>query len=171
MSGIGIMGGFPPDSPLGRRLQMLYDLAAQFRGPILDQLVFIDIGLTDYLSTYFAPEEDRRSALADDLITEMSLERKIDLFAKYGPENGKLIQDLDTLRGVRNDLAHGTPDTSDPALEMFEASGEVTFVVKTKKGLRTRCLSGESVRQHLSLCSKCVHAIADATDSLRRSGQ
>jgi hypothetical protein len=63
---IGITGGYSPESPLGQRLKILYDLAAQFGGPILDQLVFIDIALTDYLSAYFAVEEDRRLALADD---------------------------------------------------------------------------------------------------------
>jgi hypothetical protein len=161
-------GEIAADSSEGQRTEELYNVATNYRGPILDQLVFIDLFLADYLAAYFASNEDRRRVLREEVLIGMNIEAKIDLFTKtVGAEQQALIRDLDDLRGLRNDLAHSTIDVSDQAMTRFAESKEVTFLVHKRGKKRTRSLTPELLHGQLRKCSASLLAIHAAEDALR----
>lgn len=151
-----MMGGhIPGDLPVGQQLGRVWSLATQYRGPILDQLVAIDLSLVGCLALYFANDPVRQGQLADQVLLKMSLEQKIDLFSKVtGGKYADLAHDLDDLRGVRNDLVHGRPDTSEDALPRAQQDGEITFI-NIARPSRRRVLTAKSTYGLLVRCTNC----------------
>jgi hypothetical protein len=59
----------PADSPEGQKLNALYVLMRDIRGALIDQAIWLDVLVTDMLSTFFCPDEERRALLSSDVLT------------------------------------------------------------------------------------------------------
>jgi len=108
------------------RAKRLHEVVRQLRGRLLNSLAVIDVDVSRLPAAYFCQNDQRRDlAFSDVFMTPLRLEYKARLLERivskdYGwfleDRRGSLFRDLETVRKLRNTLAHATVDVSDEAL-------------------------------------------------------
>jgi hypothetical protein len=112
-----------PDDTQIARLNHLYDLMKDVRGPIIDQAIFTESLLDHALATHFVAGDTLQVQLDSLVFKEsgLSFASKINLLGRIlelsYPErahgSADLLKGLDSIRRMRNKLAHAALETSD----------------------------------------------------------
>jgi hypothetical protein len=114
-------GTIAADSRKGKAYGLVYEMATQIRGPILDHAISIDLLITEFLTLYFCPKDDRRRLPQSEVFSgASSFSKNINLlkivleqsFPSFKAQNPHLIAQLNEFREFRNLLAHGFLDTT-----------------------------------------------------------
>jgi len=113
----------PVDTPEGKYLNRIHDLARHVRGSFMEQAIWIDVLVADILAQYFAPDEDKRALLISEVLTGQgsTFSRNINTlrkvvsrsYASFSEEYPDFFSQLEKIRKFRNRLAHAHLDTSD----------------------------------------------------------
>lgn len=56
------------DSPEGKRVGRVYDIARHIRGSFMEQTILIDVIIAGVLTSYFTPDEEERKVLGGEVL-------------------------------------------------------------------------------------------------------
>lgn len=116
----------PFNSPEGRDVELVYELAKNIRAPFIEQAISIERIIDGIIARHFCPiEELQQQFLSVILGDRMTFSEKIniletvlrDSYYDFYQKHKKLKQELTQIRQFRNRLAHSLLDTSTKFLE------------------------------------------------------
>ena len=111
------------DSPEGREISALYELARQIRAPFLEQAISIERLIDDIIAWHFCATEELRAQFFSTVLggADLSFSAKINIlettlrlaYYEVYQKHKTLREELDKIRSFRNRLVHSMLDTSD----------------------------------------------------------
>lgn len=116
------------------KYERLYNKSMMVRGGLINDTIFLEKVIDEWLSKYFCSNKVRKNELFEMVFCNdrLTYNSKIQVFHEivknhcksFNRQNPKLINDLEDIGRHRNIFAHWMLDTSEPLLE----SGELRFL-------------------------------------------
>ncbi len=128
----------------------------KIRAEVIANAINVEDNLTEVLSYLYSSDELYRYQLLEDILAELTFDKKIRLFEKFVkmmPETvkdyPKLINELNHIRNVRNQMAHRTTSN----LPFFEEANKPNSVRFLKHGKSDFSFSVEESEEYVKNCS------------------
>jgi hypothetical protein len=157
------------------RLDQQYALDTQIRGGCLTQALWAEMFVGDSIAIHFAFDQERRLLLGSLVLDLMGFAIKVRIFGKLlqikYPEilkqHPNLLNQLDSMRILRNRMAHSTLDTSDEWVN--EEHADCIRLVYNKDGQRKKLIMTlDDVKKKLADGSQLILALMDARKEIHK---
>jgi len=138
-------------------------MAAQIRGPFLEQAIYIERIIDDIVSLHFCPDETKRNLFFSLVMPEINFAYKIDIlkqllklcYPDLAKKYPKLSKDLVNIKDFRNDIAHAMLDTSDEFMSK-KYSDRIQFTSFKKGQTKPHEITSDDIKEKLKDCTRVI---------------
>jgi hypothetical protein len=166
---------FGLDNEHGQHLIQVFNMAAQVRGPFLEQAIFIERIIDDIVSNHFCLDENRRNLFFSLVMPEIIFSKKIEIlkqllnscYPDLGKKHPKLIKDLDNIRDFRNEIAHAMLDTSDEFMSK-KCLDRIQFKSFKKGQTKPDEVTSENIKEKLKDCTRIILMLGEIQSEVKK---
>ncbi|HEX7414214.1 MAG TPA: hypothetical protein VF411_09230 [Bacteroidia bacterium] len=138
-----------------------------YRGKIIDDVIYLERHIDEYLSRYFCQEKEKQKDLFEMILgSRLSWLPKLQVFTlilethkkEFLLKHSNFIKDLEKLSAERNIVAHSLLDTSEEGRKEYKENQSIGFV-RFRDGTKPEWRTLSKLNEFGIIANNCVTAI------------